>query len=40
MSMFQGTEYSGGTIRNKLVVGHERYQVYLAALIVNGALCF
>ena len=37
VSMFQGTEYSGGTIRNKLVVGHERYQVYLAALIVNGA---
>ncbi|MBU9728992.1 ABC transporter permease subunit [Diplocloster modestus] len=32
-SIFIGTEYSDGTIRNKLVVGHGRMQIYLANFI-------
>lgn len=32
-SMFLGTEYSDGTIRNKIVVGHTRTSIYIANLI-------
>ena len=33
-SMFVGTEYSDGTIRNKLMVGHTRGSIYFANFIV------
>ena len=38
VSMFFGTEYSDGTIRNKLVTGQSRKSIYLANL-VTASVC-
>ena len=37
ISLFLGTEYSDGAIRNKIAVGHSRLSIYLANLITGFA---
>lgn len=35
-SLFIGTEYSDGTMRNKIVIGHRRASIYLANFITSA----
>ena len=35
VSIFVGTDYSDGTIRNKIIVGHSRKNIYLSNLIIS-----
>lgn len=39
-SLFTGTEYNDGTMRNKLITGHSRIDICLANLIVSAAAVF
>ena len=40
LPLFFGSEYSDGTIRNKLAAGHTRLSVYLSSLIVSILAAF
>lgn len=37
--LYTGGDYSGGVMRNKIIAGHGRGEIYLAALCTNIAAC-
>lgn len=39
-SLFVGREYSDGTIRNKIMIGHKRLNIYLSNLMTNAIVMF
>lgn len=36
-ALYLGTDYSNGTIRNKMIIGHTRAEIYLANLITTAS---
>lgn len=40
ISLFIGTEYSDGVIKNKIVNGHKRTNIYFANLLASIIVCF
>ena len=39
ISIFIGNDFADGTIRNKIIVGHTRTNIYLSNLIINIIVC-
>lgn len=37
-SMFLGTEYSDGTIRNKIIIGHKRTTIYMSNFVTTSSV--